>query len=249
MYLMFTLTQIVPLGRSFDEYRRMFALSDIDLGRKIVGCADGPASFNAEATQRGSEVVSCDPLYRFDGDQIRCQIEMTFPEVIEQTRKNASQFVWNEIPSIEELERCRRKAMQKFLADYDQGRLQGRYVEAELPALPFADALFDLALCSHFLFLYTDQLSEPFHVRAIVEMCRVATEVRVFPLVALDGLRSRYIDSVATQLQERGFGVSIERVPYEFQRGANEMMRIQGEPRPTTSWDTAHSCSQTTCRL
>jgi hypothetical protein len=228
--MMFTLDQIVPLGRSFDEYCRMFALSDIDLRRKILGCADGPASFNAEATQRGSQVVSCDPLYRFDGEQIQRQIDATFPEVMVQTRKNAAQFVWNDIPSIEELERCRRSAMQAFLADYGQGKRQGRYVEAKLPTLPFADTSFDLALCSHFLFLYTDQLSESFHIQAIMEMCQVATEVRVFPLVALDTLPSRYTDSVAVRLRESGFDVTVERVPYEFQRGANQMMRIRGNP-------------------
>ena len=195
--------------------------------RKILDCADGPASFNAEATLRGSQVVSCDPLYRFDGEQIRRQIDATFPEVMEQTRRNAAQFVWNDIPSIEELKRFRRIAMHAFLADYDQGMLQGRYVEAQLPTLPFADASFDLALCSHFLFLYTDQLSKSFHVRAIMEMCRVATEVRGFPLVALDALPSRYTDSVSAQLRQGGFGVSVERVPYEFQRGGNQMMRIR----------------------
>jgi hypothetical protein len=29
---MFTLHEIVPWGRSFEEYRRMFVLSDADLG-------------------------------------------------------------------------------------------------------------------------------------------------------------------------------------------------------------------------
>lgn len=229
------LTQVVPLGRSFDEYRRMFALSDIDLAGKILGCADGPASFNAEATQRGSHVVSCDPLYRFDREPIRRRIDATFPEIMEQARKHVGHFVWNHIPSIEVLEACRRKAMDTFLADYDQGKGRGRYVEAELPTLPFADASFDLALCSHFLFLYTDQLTESFHVRAITEMCRVATEVRVFPLVALDTLPSRYIGAVSAQLQDSGLRVSIERVPYEFQRGGNQMMRIRGKQKDAHS--------------
>ncbi len=225
---MFTLSQVVPLGRSFDEYRRMFALSDGDLRRKILGCADGPASFNAEAMQRGSRVVSCDPLYRFSGDEIRRQIETTLPEVMEQARRNAAQFVWNDIPSMEELERCRRTAMHAFLTDYEEGREQERYVDAELPSLPFADGSFDLALCSHFLFLYTEQLSESFHVQAIVEMCRVAAEVRVFPLVALDGRPSRHTDPVAVHLEGSGLSVSVERVPYEFQRGGNQMLRVRG---------------------
>jgi hypothetical protein len=43
----FTLDSVVPWGRSFDEYVAMFALSEEDLGRRVLGCADGPASFNA----------------------------------------------------------------------------------------------------------------------------------------------------------------------------------------------------------
>jgi hypothetical protein len=226
--LMFTLSQVVPLGRSFHEYCGMFALSEIDLRRKTLGCADGPASFNAEATRRARQVVSCDPLYRFDSEQIRSRIDATFPVVMDQTRRNAAQFVWNDIPSLEELERRRWKTMQVFLADYEQGKLDGRYVEAELPLLPFADGSFDLALCSHFLFLYTEQLSESFHRLAITEMCRVGREVRIFPLIALDGRPSAHVDPVIDRLKESGFVVTIETVPYEFQRGANQMMRIRG---------------------
>jgi len=40
---------IKPWGRSFEEYVRMFSLTPPDLKRKILGCGDGPASFNAEA--------------------------------------------------------------------------------------------------------------------------------------------------------------------------------------------------------
>ena len=43
----FTLDRIVPWGRTFDEYRAMFALSTTDLEGRILGCGDGPASFNA----------------------------------------------------------------------------------------------------------------------------------------------------------------------------------------------------------
>src|SRR5438132_14252243 len=124
---MFTLSQVIPLGRSFGEYCQMFALSDDDLRASIVACADGPASFNAEATRRGGRVVSCDPLYRFDGEHIQRQIDATFPELMEQARKNAAQFIWGSIPSIEDLARCRREAMHDFLADYEQGKRQRRY--------------------------------------------------------------------------------------------------------------------------
>ena len=48
----FTLADIVPWGRSYDEYRLMFGLDAADLAGRIVGCADGPARFNADATRR-----------------------------------------------------------------------------------------------------------------------------------------------------------------------------------------------------
>jgi hypothetical protein len=224
---MYTLDRVVPWGRSFDEYRRMFALSDSDLGRTIVGCGDGPASFNAEATRRGSTVVSCDPIYRYDVDQLRERIAVTYQEILEQTRLNATEFVWNEIRSVEELGQVRMAAMNDFLDDYPTGRTDGRYVDAALPELPFSDVTFDLAVCSHFLFLYTTQLGESFHRRAIREMCRVAREVRIFPLLALGAVPSPFVEPVMSEFERSGFSVSIERVPYEFQRGGNRMMRIR----------------------
>jgi hypothetical protein len=223
----FTLEQVIPWGRSFDEYRRIFALSDDELKLKILGCGDGPASFNAEATRQGFSVVSCDPLYRFSAAQIRRRVAATYDQVMDQTRRNQHEFVWHSISAVEELGRMRLQAMNKFLADYDEGRRQGRYVVAELPSLPFADRAFDLALCSHFLFLYTEQLTADFHVAAAVEMCRVAGEVRIFPLLALGATPSRYVEPVAESLRQRGFHVSIATVPYEFQRGGNQMMRIR----------------------
>ena len=143
----------------------MFALSETDLQGRILGCGDGPAGFNAEATARGLTVVSCDPLYRWDAADIRARIAATSPTVLAETRKNAEEFVWTEIRSVDELGEIRMAAMERFLDDYPSGRTAGRYVEAALPDLPFADAHFDLALCSHFLFLYTAQRDRTFHER------------------------------------------------------------------------------------
>jgi hypothetical protein len=228
---MFTLDQVVPWGRSFDEYQRMFALTGDDFARSILGCGDGPASFNAEATGRGVRVVSCDPIYAFGAAEISARIAATGDEVLEQTRKNAGEFVWDEaIPDVEALGQIRMEAMRTFLADFEPGKIAGRYVEAALPALPVPDRSFDLALCSHFLFLYTSQLGESFHQEALRELCRVAAEVRIFPLLALGGHPSPYVQACVTSLRGSGHRVSIERVPYEFQRGGNQMLRILGGP-------------------
>jgi len=119
---MFTLDQVVPWGRSFDEYRRMFALSPDDLRGRILGCADGPASFNAEATAVGLTVVSCDPLYRFTVADIRRRIAETTEVIIEQTQRNQQEFVWTSIRSVEELRQLRSSAMERFLADFEEAK-------------------------------------------------------------------------------------------------------------------------------
>jgi hypothetical protein len=223
---MFELDRVVPWGRSYDEYCRMFSLTSFDLQLRILGCGDGPASFNAEATRRGSRVVSCDPIYRFEAPEMRRRIDQTYDEVIEQTRRNADDFVWTDIASVDELGRVRMAAMTTFLEDFDRGKSEGRYVDAELPSLPFADGSFELALCSHLLFLYTAQLGQPFHHDSVRELCRVAREVRVFPLLALGGLPSPLVEPVVEALRRDGFQADIDRVKYEFARGGNEMLRI-----------------------
>ena len=231
---MFTLDKVVPWGRSYDEYCRMFALTANDLRKRMLGCGDGPAGFNAVATERGTSVVSCDPLYAFRAAEIRARIDETADDVLAQTRHNRDEFVWTDITSIEALHRVRMDAMELFLADYEKGKSQGRYVDAALPHLPFEDSAFDLALCSHFLFLYSEQLGEQFHDSAALELARVAGEVRIFPLLALGGSRSRLLAGVTSVLQAAGYETSVEPVPYEFQRGGNEMLRITAGTRRHT---------------
>lgn len=217
---------IKPWGRSFDEYVRMFSLTPADLKRKIVGCGDGPASFNAELTERGGNIISIDPIYYFSADQIRERICETCDYVIDQTRKNQYKFVWQEIDSVEELERIRMSAMTKFLEDFPKGLMQKRYIAGELPSLPFDDKVFDLALCSHLLFLYTDNLSLEFHLRSLAELCRVSNEVRIFPLVDVNANRSPYVDPVIDFLKTERRNVTEVKVAYEFQKGGNTMLKI-----------------------
>ena len=225
----FRLEEVVPWGRSFEEYQAMFALSDKDLSGRILGCADGPASFNAGLTKRGGKIVSADPLYRFSREEIRNRIDQVFENVLGETRKNAHEFVWETIPSVEALGRTRREAMDDFLDDYPEGLDEERYLDASLPELPFREKEFDLALCSHYLFLYSPHLSHDFHLRSIRELCRVAREVRIFPLLELGAVPSRHLDEIYKKLQEQEYTVSIIPVEYEFQRGGNRMMKVRND--------------------
>lgn len=225
----FVLDSVVPWGRSYEEYVRMFDLTEDDLALSILSCGDGPASFNYKMYAQGRRVMSCDPIYRFSAEELQMRIDESYDKVMSQTVRNKNNFVWDAIKSPEELGRIRMEAMKEFLADYDKGRRECRYLCESLPSLSFGDNEFDLALCSHFLFLYTEQLSLDFHKKAVLEMCRVAGEVRIFPLIDLDLNKSGHIRSICSELNQSGRTVEILKVPYEFQRGGNEMMRICDE--------------------
>ena len=221
------LENVVPWGRTLAEYRAMFALTDADLQRPILGCSDGPASFNAEMTALGHSVVSVDPIYAFTAVQIEARVRETYPLIIEQVANKPDDFVWDVIKSPAELGKLRMTAMRGFLADFEDGLGNGRYLPAELPHLPFEDDQFALALCSHFLFLYSEHFDVEFHIASLRELLRVANEVRVFPLLDLNGQPSTHLSTVVDTIEADGFDVTIEKVGYEFQRGGNEMLKIQ----------------------
>ena len=226
MPMAMTLDQVIPWGRSLAEYQQMFDLSPQTLQGKILGCGDGPASFNAELTAQGGSVVSVDPIYAFSSQAIERRVQATAATVIEQVQQSLHDYVWTTFADPEALGRHRLATMYRFLTDYDKGKAEGRYLTQALPALDFADGAFDLALSSHFLLLYSEQLPYDFHLAAILEMCRVAGEVRIFPLLDLKCRVSSHIAPLQKQLTSQGYHVTIDAVPYEFQRGGNQMLRI-----------------------
>jgi hypothetical protein len=222
-----TIDRVYPWGRPLDEYRRMFALTDRELASRIVSVADGPASFNAEMRRQGRRVVSCDPLYHLDGEDIRGRVALTREKMLDLVRRDAHRFVWDVIRSPEELGEIRTRAALGFLDDFDAGKREGRYLPESLPSLSFPDDSFDLAICSHFLFLYADEFSLDFHVASVREMMRVAPDVRIFPLLDMRGEPSAHAERVIEAVRRHpGVRVERRRVEYEFQRGGNEMLHV-----------------------
>ena len=223
----FKLENVVPWGRSMQEYIKIFDLKPDELRLKILDCGGGPASFNAEMTQQAYNVMSSDPIYRFTAAEIAQRVRDTYQKIIDGTKINYDRFVWRDIPSPEELGKVRIAAMNKFIEDFPFGLQQGRYITDELPNLSFNSKQFDLALCSHFLFTYSDNLSLDFHIAAISEMCRVAKEVRIFPLlVQFSGEVSPWLQPVIDEMQKREYEVEIRQVAYEFQKGGDRLLRI-----------------------
>lgn len=224
----FDFKSVVPWGRSLAEYVGMFDLSANDLGKRFLDCGAGPSSFNAEMTADGRSVVSCDPIYGHDGAEIADRVAETYGPMLDSVEAERDRFVWERFSNPAHLGEERMRAMSRFLRVYDTGRPAKRYVAASLPDLPFENGSFDIALSSHLLFLYADQMTAGFHVESIAEVMRVAREVRVFPLLDMRGQRSRHLEEVTERLAVQGFVVEIRTVPYEFQKNGGQAMFVGG---------------------
>jgi hypothetical protein len=221
------LEKVVPFGRSYAEYVKIFNLSPIDLNKEILSVADGPASFNAEATKLGGKIVSIDPIYHFTAAEIFAQFNAVVDDIIHQIIITPDDWVWSYHKSPEDLKNSRITTIHKFLDDYDLGKKEGRYQIGELPRLNFPDDRYDLTISSHFLFLYSDFFDYQFHLQSIKEMLRVSQEVRIFPLLTLMLERSPYLDNLIGEMRNLGHLVSLETVEYELQKGANQMLVIK----------------------
>lgn len=147
--------------------------------------------------------------------------------MMKQVSENKENFVWDKIRSIDELCELRRTAMNSFLLDYEHEESKSRYLDESLPHISFANDVFDIALCSHLLFLYSEILSITFHIESIKEMLRVAREVRIFPVTDLNAKQSEYLNPVILEFSKAGYEVVLKKVEYEFQKGANQYLCIK----------------------
>lgn len=220
------LETVVPFGRSLNEYIKMFDLTEVDLGKRILGVGDGPASFNAEATQLGYRVMSIDPIYQFSSAEILSRFDAVVDNIINQVKESPNDWVWSHHRSPDDLRNNRVEAIHTFINDYETGKAEGRYLVDALPHLTLPHRTYDLALCSHFLFLYSEQLTYQFHLDSMQAMLRVSPEVRIFPLLTLMRERSPYLDPIMQALTDQGYALAIKKVPYELQKGGNEMLLI-----------------------
>ena len=185
----------------------------------------------------GVSVTALDPLYRLPVSAMRHLLVDAEQQIGPALAVERHRFVWDFYGDIRHLLATRRQAAERFFADYTRGRASGRYICGELPRLPLAASSFDLALCSHFLFLYSRELGLEFHLQALSELVRVAAEVRVFPMISLDGTPSPHVAACRQFLERHGAQVTIEPVSFEFQRGANRLFRVRRAP--TDAWPDA----------
>lgn len=221
------LEKIVFIGRTYEEYVDMFSLSIKELkGKKILDCPSGACSFTAIGQKNGLDVTACDISYDHQGEDLEDKGLQDIEHAMEHMEKAKNNYVWDYFKDIEALRAHRLAALKDWAKDRKE--CSDRYIPATLPFLPFKDEEFDLILSAHFLFMYADRLDYQFHISTLNEFLRVSKEeVRIFPLVDLEGKRYKYLEQLLNYLTESGYRVEEVNVPYEFQANAHSMLKIK----------------------
>lgn len=220
------LERIVFIGRTFEEYLDMFSLSKKELdGKKILDCPAGACSFTAIGSKLGLDVTACDIAYYYSEEDLKNKGLQDIEHAMEYMQKAKDKYVWDYFEDVEGLRIHRLSALKDCVDDMLKSR--DKYISATLPSLPFHDSEFDILLSAHFLIMYADRLDYEFHIQTLKEFLRVTKEeVRIFPLVDLEGKRYKHLDNIISFLTDYGCTVEEVKVSYEFQKDANSMLKI-----------------------
>jgi ubiquinone/menaquinone biosynthesis C-methylase UbiE len=221
------LDRVVLLGRTFEEYERYFALEGEQWrGKSMLDVAAGVSSFSAQAWERGLKVTAVDPIYALPSEEIRERCQPDLDHIV-QAIATLDVYRWDFYKDPQSMRQYRERAYKRFLADY---RSQGsaRYVAGQLPNLPFGNRQFDLALVSYLLFVYQAQFDYEFHKRSILEIARVSSgEVRIYPIVTFEGVRSQYVEQLMNDSELRHLKFEIRQTDFEFLVNSNHVLIIR----------------------
>ena len=221
------LERIIFIGRTFEEYLDMFSLSEEELkGMKILDCPAGACSFTAVGNKSGLDVTACDIAYYHSVEDLKNKGLQDIEHAMEHMQKAQNNFKWDYFKNIKGLRNHRLRALQDCANDMRESG--ERYIPVTLPSLPFKNEEFDILLSAHFLFMYADRLDYQFHIETLNELLRVTKEeVRIFPLVDLEGKRYEQLNKIISYLADNGYTVEEVKVPYEFMAKANSMLKIK----------------------
>jgi SAM-dependent methyltransferase len=221
------LDDILITGRTYEEYKAFFNLDEKELiGKKVLDCPSGASSFIKTANEKGIKAKGADIIYQFDKDGIKTQGIKTIDQIYADTSWMDG-FCFDFYGSIQNHKLYRQKALEGFYKDYNGFD----YSYMELPKLRYQNDSFDLVLSSHLLFTYDDRFDYEFHKSSILEMLRIAKEVRLFPLVDFKNSNlgqednfSPFVYKIIKELKE--YKTQIVKVDFEFQPRAEYMLKI-----------------------
>lgn len=222
------LKNVAIIGRTFEEYSKMFGLHDTILQNEIIlDVASGVSSFCAETNRQGFDVTASDRIYSLSPYEIEQNCVQDLDMIIKQLPDIADLFVWDFFKDIQALENNRKKAYRLFIEDFRVHRTK-RYIPVEYPFTDFHDNQFTISLVYHFLFLYEDKLDYDFHKKTILELLRITSkEIRIFPIMNIKGKKSQFVEPLIHDKDFENLQMFIKKVDYEFIKNGNEMIIIK----------------------
>jgi len=219
---------VTALGFGLEDYIKMFDLTDVELDMNILDCRAGASCFAAQMHEKSKSVIACDPLYQKELNTIKGLVNEAKASIQDSFASNAQ--VFSILPEkAKDFILQAEMGVEIFFNDFQAGQKAGRYICDSLPNLSFKDEQFQLALVCHYLFTFSEQMTELEHFNAIKELVRVSNEVRIFPLVTYAGKLSPYVGEVVAMLQSLSYGVEIRGVDYTLQNQGNAMLRVWSE--------------------
>ncbi len=223
----FELEDIVIIGRTFEEYYKMFELNEISKDNKVLDTASGVSSFCAEANLKGYNVTAADRIYSFPSHVIEKKCAKDLEVVLEKLHDVINSYKWDYYKDIDGLREKRESAYRAFITDFKE-KGNSKYIRTEFPETQFEENQFTVALVSHFLFLYDEHLDYEFHKKTISELIKVTShEIRIFPVVNLRYKRSLFLDKLMEDPEFADYEMEIKKVDYEFLKNGNEMLKIR----------------------
>ena len=221
-----TLDQVALVGRTYNEYKRMFDVTKESLvGQKVLDVAAGVSSFCAIGNAVGLNITAIDPAYYFMADEIETKAEEDLETVLTKLAFNKSHYNWDFYHDIEGVRISRFKAYQTFLKDYQSN--PSNYIPGEVSKLPFEDKEFDTTLVSHLMFLYDHLFTEEEQIATFRELIRVTrNEIIIFPTKNLSGQNSKWVDLIIKNTEFLEHTFRLEKAQFEFQKGNSLRLRV-----------------------
>ncbi|MDG1518812.1 MAG: class I SAM-dependent methyltransferase [Flavobacteriales bacterium] len=220
------LDQVALVGRTYNEYKRMFDVTKDSLeGKKVLDVAAGVSSFCAIGNAVGLNITAVDPAYYYMADEIEIKAEEDLDTLLTKLAFNKAHYNWDFYHDIEGVRISRFKAYQTFLKDYQSN--PSRYIPGEVSKLPFEDKEFDTTLVSHLMFLYDHLFTEEEQIAIFRELIRVTkNEIIIFPTKNLSGQNSKWVDLIVKNTEFLEHTFRLEEAQFEFQKGNSLRLRV-----------------------
>lgn len=208
-----------------EEYKQMFDLKPVDFEKRILDFPGSISSFNADVHEKAPNVVSGDAIYRLDTDEMRDYAATVLDADADYLKKHADKLLRRGAAALDEIFAMWERNKLHFIQDYAAGKREGRYEAVLMPELPYKDHQFQLALCSDYVFnRHIQNDCRPDQV--VKELCRVAEELRIFPLLTEAGDVSEWLGPIMLELQKNNYGLEVRQVSFENLKGGNAMLRV-----------------------